>query len=208
VAAILLATGSVALLAGLVLLVGSLAPLFVQRSDSATVVAPASEPATIDDGPSNAVDRSTPAPASKPVGTGTQPERPIDGFSFVLQIPAIGYSAMVHQGVSGSVLAHGPGHYPTTPWPGRLGNVGVAAHNVYWLSFNRVKVGDRVEIHTQHGVFLYVITGSRVTDPNDRTVLAPSSDYRLTLTTCNPLWAGAFATQRLIFTARAVGGVG
>ncbi|TMF81268.1 MAG: sortase, partial [Chloroflexi bacterium] len=54
---------------------------------------------------------------------------------------------------------------------------------------------------------LFEITGSRVTDPNDRTVLAATSDDRLTLTTCYPLWAGAFATKRLIFTARALGGV-
>jgi sortase A len=136
-----------------------------------------------------------------------RPELPIDGSSFELQIPVIGYSAMVRQGVGLSVLAHSPGHYPTTPWPGQPGNVGVAAHNVYWLSFNRLKVGDRVEIGTQHGMYLYAITGWRVTSPGDRTVLAPTSDDRLTLTTCYPLWAGAFATQRLIYTAQALGGV-
>jgi sortase A len=83
----------------------------------------------------------------------------------------------------------------------------VAGHNTYWLSFNRLRVGDRVEIRTQHGLYVYEINGSSVVDPNDRTVLSATSDHRLTLTTCYPLWAGAFATKRLIFTAREIGGV-
>jgi len=36
-------------------------------------------------------------------------------------------------------------------------------------------------------------------NPNNRTVLVPDAPgYHLTLTTCWPLWAGAFATQRYI----------
>ena len=68
-------------------------------------------------------------------------------------------------------------------------------------------MGDQVQIVTQHGLYAYQITASWVTDPNDRTVLAPTSYDRLTLTTCYPLWAGAFATRRLIFTAKELGGV-
>jgi sortase A len=127
--------------------------------------------------------------------------------SFEISAPAIGYQAMVRQGVGSNVLYLGPGHYPGTPWPGQPGNVGVAAHNTYWLSFNRLRVGDRVEIRTQHGLYVYEITGSKVVSPTDRTVLAATNDDRLTLTTCYPLWAGAFATERLVFTAREIGGV-
>ena len=206
-AAILFVAGSVATTAGLALLLASLAPLVVQRSDSATVVAPAEAPVIVDSGPSAPAEPSVSAPGPTPATIERRPDAPVDGFSFELQIPVIGYSAMVHQGVGPNVLAHGPGHYPTTPWPGHQGNVGIAAHNVYWLSFNRLKIGDRVQVRTQHGLYLYEITGSKVVDPNDRTVLAPTSGDSLTLTTCYPLWAGAFATQRLIFRARALGGV-
>ncbi len=125
-----------------------------------------------------------------------------------MSIPVLRYSAMVYQGVSADTLSHGPGHYPTTAWPGQPGNVGVAAHIVYWLNFERLRVGDRIEIRTASGFYVYQITGSRVTDPNDRTVLVQSSDHRLTLTTSYPLWAGAYATKRLIFTAEEIGGVG
>ncbi len=199
--------GATSLVAGVVLLVTSLAPMFVQRSDSALVVAPLAAPASIDPEPSTAGVPTPSIPARQPAVVAPRPEGPIDGVSFVLRIPVIGYSAMVRQGVGANVLANGPGHYPTTPWPGSPGNVGIAAHNVYWLSFNRLKVGDQVQLVTQHGVFLFQITRSWVTDPSDRTVLVPTSDDRLTLTTCYPLWAGAYATKRLIFSAREIGGV-
>jgi sortase A len=207
-AKIALAVGSIAFLVGLTLLLTSLAPLFVQRSDSATIVAPIAGPKTSALGPLVAVAPSPSLPGPKPDTVAQRPDTPVDGVSFDMRIPVLGYSAMVHQGVSLNILGGGPGHYPTTAWPGHPGNVGVAAHNVYWLSFNRLKVGDRVEIQTQHGLYTYQITGSKVTDPNDRTVLAATSADRLTLTTCYPLWAGAFATQRLVFFANEIGGVG
>jgi sortase A len=199
-AKIQLAAGLIAFVAGLTLLLMSLAPMFVQRSDTATVVAPLTSPFT-------AIAPSPSIPAPRPATVVQRPDSPLDGVSFEMRIPALSYSAMVHEGVSLNILAGGPGHYPTTAWPGHHGNVGVAAHNVYWLSFSRLKAGDRVDIQTQHGLFVYEITGSMVTDPNDRTVLAATSNDRLTLTTCYPLWAGAFATKRLIFFASEIGGV-
>jgi len=207
-AKILLVASAIGFLAGLTLLLTSLAPMFVQRSDSATIVAPLAAPGTTALGPSITVAPSPSIPGQTPATIAQRSDTPVDGVSFEMRIPVLGYSAMVHQGVSLNILARGPGHYPTTAWPGQPGNVGVAAHNVYWLSFNRLKAGDRVEIQTQHGLYTYEITGSKVTDPNDRTVLAATGDDRLTLTTCYPLWAGAFATQRLIFFARKIGGVG
>ncbi len=207
-AKILLAVSSIAFLAGLTLLLTSLAPMFVQRSDSATIVAPLAASGTTALGPSITVAPSPSVPGPTPATIAQRLDTPVDGVSFEMRIPVLGYSAIVHQGVNLNILARGPGHYPTTAWPGQPGNVGVAAHNVYWLSFNRLKAGDRVEIETQHALYTYEITGSKVTDPNDRTVLAATGDDRLTLTTCYPLWAGAFATQRLIFFAREIGGVG
>jgi sortase A len=121
--------------------------------------------------------------------------------AFSMNIPALGYRATVLEGVDYGVLNRGPGHYPTTSWPGQQGTVGIAAHNVYWLSFAQLKSGDLVEIQTRRGLFIYRITGSRVTEPTDRTVLVNSTEHRLALTTCYPLWAGAFATQRLVFFA-------
>ncbi|TMC90125.1 MAG: class D sortase [Chloroflexi bacterium] len=129
-------------------------------------------------------------------------KRPVGGVDFAIVIPRLGYFAAVKEGVSSGVLYSGPGHYPNTPWPGDQGMVGVAAHNVYWINFPQLTPGDEIDIQTRYGNFRYRITGSRVVSPDDMTVLVPSAPgYQLTLTTCWPLWAGAFATQRYVIFA-------
>jgi sortase A len=208
-AGLLLAAGSIAFVAGATLLVTSLAPMFVQRTDSATLMAPSVTPSAAAIDPFTVVAPAAALPGPSPAALAPPPvaSGPTDGVSFEMRVPAVGYSALVRQGVSLNVLNGGPGHYPGTPWPGQVGNVGVAGHNTFWLSFNRLQTGDRVEIRTQHALFVYEITGSKVVAPSDHTVLAPTLDSRLTLTTCYPLWAGILATKRLIFTGREIGGV-
>lgn len=126
---------------------------------------------------------------------------PVDGVDFAIRVPRIGYFAAVAEGVDATTLAGGPGHYPGMAWPGQAGNVGVAAHNVYWIRFNDLQPGDDVQLETRWGTYTYRVTGKRIVWPDDRTVLVPSTTPRLTLTTCWPLWAGAFATQRLVIVA-------
>lgn len=132
---------------------------------------------------------------------------PVDGVDFDIILPSLGYRATVDEGTGADVLARGPGHYTTTAWPGQAGNVGIAAHNTYWIALGNLRPDDQVEIQTPHGLFVYSIREMKVVNPDDRTVLAPTTDHRLTLTTCYPLWAGAWATQRLIFVAVEIGAV-
>jgi len=128
--------------------------------------------------------------------------RPVDGVDFRLRVPRLGYQAVVREGVAPDVLFGGPGHYPDTSWPGQPGNVGVAAHNVYWLRFDQLTRGDVILVDTRYGAFRYRVTRTTVAGASDRSVLAPAPDRRLTLTTCWPLWAGELAPARLaIFAA-------
>lgn len=147
---------------------------------------------------------SSPAPPQVNTAAEIDPslKRPLNGVDFAIRIPRLGYFAAVKEGVDSGVLYSGPGHYPTTMWPGDQGTVGVAAHNVYWINFPQLAKGDEVDIETRYGRYRYRVTGSEVVDPGNRSVLVPNSDgFHLTLTTCWPLWAGAFATQRyVIFT--------
>jgi sortase A len=124
--------------------------------------------------------------------------------AFAIRVPKIGYYAAVRQGVSLSVLAYGPGHYPTTAMPGQPGLVGIAAHNTFWIPFGQLGPGDTVILETRAGRFTYRVTGTRIVNPDDTGVLAPTSDPRLVLTTCWPLWAGNLATQRLAIFAQEV----
>jgi LPXTG-site transpeptidase (sortase) family protein len=126
----------------------------------------------------------------------------VKGIDFAIRVPKLGYYAAVKEGVDSGVLYASPGHYPTTMWPGNPGTVGVAAHNVYWINFPKLSRGDEIDLVTRYGLFRYHVTGSEIVNPDNRTVLVPNSDgYHLTLTTCWPLWAGAFATKRYIIFA-------
>jgi LPXTG-site transpeptidase (sortase) family protein len=127
--------------------------------------------------------------------------RPLDGVDFAIDVPKLDYRSAVAEGVDDKTLAGGPGHYPGMAWPGQDGNVGVAAHNVYWIAFNDLQPGDLVKLEARWGTYTYRISSRRVVWPDDRSILVPTPAPQLTLTTCWPLWAGAFATQRLVFIA-------
>ena len=140
-----------------------------------------------------------------PVGVDPALKHPVDGVDFAIRIPKLDYYAAVKEGIDAGVLYSGPGHYPTTMWPGDPGTIGVAAHNVYWINFPQLARGDEIDVETRYGLFRYRMTGSQVVNPDNRSVLVPNSDgYHLTLTTCWPLWAGAFATQRYVIFAEQV----
>ena len=201
---LVLGSGVAAFALGMTLLLASVAPMWgILAPKSWTVAAP----------PQPSPQRSTAAsPSARPTsqvggtaannGTRSMIDGPVNGVAFTMRVPALNYTATVVEGVDAASLEHGPGHYPTTAWPGRPGTVGIAAHNVYWIAFSRLAPGDRIEVTTRIGVYAYEITGSKITDPGDRSVLAPTTAHRLVMTTCYPLWAGALATQRFIVFAR------
>ena len=141
----------------------------------------------------------TPAPATP---TPKPASAALTNAVFALRVPKIGYYAAVQQGVSLNILAAGPGHYPTTAMPGQPGLVGVAAHNTFWIPFGQLGPGDTIVLETRSGKFTYKVTGTKVVNSDDHTVLASSSDPRLVLTTCWPLWAGNLAPQRLAIFAQ------
>jgi sortase A len=77
----------------------------------------------------------------------------------------------------------------------------VAAHNTYWIKFGDLRAQDEVLLETRWGTYRYEVTETRIVQPSDRTILVQTPERRLTLTTCWPLWAGAFAQQRLVIFA-------
>jgi len=82
---------------------------------------------------------------------------------------------------------------------GRPGYGRSCGHNVYWINFPELAPGDEIDLDTLYGTFKYHVTGSAIVNPDNRSVLVPDAPgYHLTLTTCWPLWAGAFATQRYV----------
>lgn len=139
-------------------------------------------------------------------------------------IPALEVTTVVVSGTSPAALRAGAGHYPSTPLPGEVGNVGIAGHRTtYGRPFNRLDElaeGDEIWLLTPVGDHRYVVsepptagdcqayaggqgapddTAACVTHPMDWTVVDPAADEALlTLTTCHPKGS---AQQRLIIRA-------
>jgi sortase A len=129
-----------------------------------------------------------------------------------IDIPKIGVSQYVVEGVNVDDLRKGPGHYPTTQLPGHEGNTAIAGHRTtYGHPFgdlDQLAVGDDIILGTPtQGTFTYKVTEQKVVDPSEVSVLDPTPDpsrpghnlATLTLTTCNPKYSAA---QRLVIKAQ------
>jgi sortase A len=134
-------------------------------------------------------------------------EAPVLGNGMALiKIPKIGVDAVVVEGVEVEDLKKGPGHYPDTALPGQLGNMVISGHRTtYGAPFYRLdelKPGDEITIFDARGPYTYRVTESKIVLPTEIGVIAPSSDARLTLTTCHPRFSAA---KRLIVVAQLEG---
>lgn len=142
--------------------------------------------------PPAATDQVAPTTAAPPTGT------PVGNII----IQSIGLNQVVVEGVNTADLRKGPGHYPQTTLPGQAGNAAIAGHRTTYghpfYNLNAVTPGTRVVITTLQGIFTYAAVSTSVVSPTDTSVVAPTADNELTLTTCNPRYS---ASQRLVLHA-------
>lgn len=107
-----------------------------------------------------------------------------------LLIPKLGLDVIVLEGTDPATLTHGPGHIKTTAMPWEGANTVISGHRTtYGAPFarlDRLRHGDRVELLTTRGKFVYLVAGSAVVKPTDLSVIGQASKNRLTLTTCDP----------------------
>lgn len=152
---------------------------------------------------------STPSTTAPGTTTTVAPPQPVtvsEGDPIaIIDMPTIGVSKYVVAGVGTADLKHGPGHYPSSPFPGELGNVAIAGHRTtYGEPFRHLddlNIGDEIRLTDLLGrTFVYRVTEQRIVEPSDSWVVA-TDDYTratLTLTTCHPEFS---AKKRLIVTA-------
>ena len=136
----------------------------------------------------------------------TRHEAITSGLVGRLEIPRLGVSAMVTEGIDKRALSRGIGHVPDTAFPGERGNVGLAAHrDTYFRGLKDVDTGDRVRIVTPGGVFAYEVEWARIVDPDRIDLLADEVGPALTLVTCYPFhWIGS-APKRFVVRCRPLG---
>jgi sortase A len=123
-------------------------------------------------------------------------------------IPAIwNASAPVIQGDGWEQLKRGVGQYIGSPDPGQPGNVVLSAHNdifgELFRDLDQLAPGDEIQLQTASREFTYLVTGIRVVEPTEVSVMRPTVRPTLTLISCYPYLVD---TQRIVVTAELVGG--
>jgi sortase A len=120
----------------------------------------------------------------------------------VLRIPKIRLEVAVLPDTDDSTLDRGVGHIEGTAPPGTDGNLGIAGHrDGFFRGLKDVTPGDVVEVDTIEGRDIYRIERTWVVDPEDVSVLEPTSTRSLTLVTCYPFYFIGSAPNRFIVRA-------
>jgi sortase A len=127
---------------------------------------------------------------------------PDGGVVGKLEIPRIGVSVMVVQGVDDRDLKRGVGHIPGTALPGERGNIGLAGHrDTFFRPLRSIHPYDTIKLRTPKKSYLYRVISTNVVSPDDVQVLYPTSRDTLTLVTCFPFHYIGPAPKRFVVRA-------
>ena len=122
-----------------------------------------------------------------------------------LQIPKIKLDAIVVEGVSRRQLAKGPGHLEETAVPGEAGNAVITAHrDTFFRHIFELNEGDEIVVRRGDQRFRFQVTGKKIVEPDDVSLLTPTPDAQLTLITCYPPNYVGPAPQRLAVFSKLV----
>lgn len=124
-----------------------------------------------------------------------------------LEIPRLGLSVMVVEGVKSSELKHAAGHIPGTALPGYGSNVGIAGHrDTFFRPLRLIRRDDSIDLNTTAGTYRYRVVSTSVVSPTDVQLLYPNGKDMLTLVTCYPFYYVGSAPKRFIVRAERIQG--
>lgn len=125
-----------------------------------------------------------------------------------LVLPRQSAALIVLAGATGRNLAFGPAHLSASAQPGAPGNAVIAGHrDTHFAVLAAVRPGDWLELETPAGRNRYRVSGTRVVDAADPSVVADDGAARLTLVTCYPFDGVLPGTDRryVVFAERVPG---
>jgi sortase A len=126
------------------------------------------------------------------------------GVLGVVEIPRLGISTVVEEGVDESTLWEAVGHIPGTAQPGQNGNAALAAHrDTYFSGLGEVEAGDLVIFRSPTANYEFRVESTKIVDGEATDALPDSASPTLSLITCYPFHYVGAAPQRFIVTARA-----
>jgi sortase A len=120
----------------------------------------------------------------------------------VLRIPKIRLEVPILRGTDDFTLNRAVGHIDDTALPGTDGNSGLAGHrDGFFRGLKDIGPEDVIELETLRGTEVYRVERTWVVDPEDVSVLDPTTARSLTLVTCYPFYYVGPAPQRYIVRA-------
>lgn len=145
-----------------------------------------------------------PAPTTVPLPVPAAP--PTDPYERVpviqigaIYIPKIGLQHALYEGVSLTVIDHGPGHWPGTALPGQVGNAVFPGHRVThshpFLDLDKLVPGDEVIFQMMDADYVYKVVETRIVVPTDMWVVEQGTTPTFTLIACHPKHS---ARQRIV----------
>lgn len=122
-----------------------------------------------------------------------------------ITLESLGLSWPIIEGTEEEQLSKGVGHFIGSVLPGISDNSILSGHrSTVFGRLGELKKGDRILVETSAGTFVYVIVKFEVVDRSDQTVIQPTEEPTLTLTTCYPFGNVANTTEAYIVTAELV----
>lgn len=119
-----------------------------------------------------------------------------------LWIPKLKRRIDIVEGTGSKQLKQGVGHYAGSVLPGVSDNSVLAGHrDSVFRNLGELKLGDLLTVQTKYGDFVYEVHKIRIVKANDRTVIVPSDEAILTLSTCYPFRFIGNAPKRYIVQA-------
>ena len=120
----------------------------------------------------------------------------------ILRIPRLRIEVPILEGTDDATLNRGVGHIEDTAPPGSDGNAGLAGHrDGFFRALKDIAPGDAIELQTLEGQEAYRVERTWIVDPDDVSVLDPTTNRSLTLVTCYPFYFVGSAPQRFIVRA-------
>ena len=119
-----------------------------------------------------------------------------------LWIPRLKRTIDIVEGTGAKELKKGVGHYVGSVLPGFSDNSVLAGHrDSVFRNLGELKLGDLMTVQTDYGRFVYEVHKIRIVKADDKTVIVPTADAVLTLSTCYPFRFVGNAPKRYIVQA-------
>ena len=107
-----------------------------------------------------------------------------------IEIPKIGIDRTMYEGIRIPTLDLGPGHWPGSAMPGKLGNVVVAGHRVShnrdFHDLDQLVNGDEVFFTVGEKRHRYVVDRVTIEEPSALWIVDQTYDRTATLFACHP----------------------